>query len=175
MDLDANKINQIGFDYVALGHIHKASNIYNIYYSGSIEPHDFSDTYDYGYILYENGLVSQIDSSLMKFNSIDINAKEFDNIDEIINNINASLSDKVNFVRLNLESNDDLNIDKIKKSINASYTSIRLSYRENFGNIAKLYPNSLLSKFENKFKDDVDPTKSRAREVGIEAILRSKK
>ncbi|BFL72539.1 DNA repair exonuclease [Anaerococcus nagyae] len=175
LDLDANKINQIGFDYVALGHIHKASNIYNIYYSGSIEPHDFSDTYDYGYILYENGLVSQIDSSLMKFNSIDINAKEFDNIDEIINNINASLSDKVNFVRLNLESNDDLNIDKIKKSINASYTSIRLSYRENFGNIAKLYPNSLLSKFENKFKDDVDPTKSRAREVGIEAILRSKK
>lgn len=175
LDLDANKINQIGFDYVALGHIHKASNIYNIYYSGSIEPHDFSDTYDYGYILYENGLVSQIDSSLMKFNSIDINAKEFDNIDEIINNINASLTDKVNFVRLNLESNDDLNIDEIKKSINASYTSIRLSYRENFGNIAKLYPNSLLSKFENKFKDDVDPTKSRAREVGIEAILRSKK
>ena len=175
LDLDPDKLKQIGFDYVGLGHIHKASNVNNIYYPASTEPHDFSDLYDYGYILYEDGKVSQVDSSLMKFTSLDINAGDYKNEDDLIEDINNQLSDKINFLRLNINGYDNLNIKKIEKNLQAFYTDIRKSPEQSFDNVSRLYPNSLLAKFDEKFDKETDPIKLRARDIGIEAILRSKK
>ena len=175
LDLDSEKLKKIGFNYVGLGHIHKASNIYNIYYPGSTEPHDFSDLYDYGYILYEDGNISQVDSSLMKFISLDINASDYKDEDDLIEKINNQLANKINFLRLNINGLDDFNIKKIKKNLQASYIDINLSQDESFDNVARLYPNSLLSKFDGKFNKETDPIKLKARDLGIEAILRSKK
>lgn len=175
LDLDPEKLKKIGFNYVGLGHIHKASNIYNIYYPGSTEPHDFSDLYDYGYILYEDGNISQVDSSLMKFISLDINASDYKDEDDLIEKINNQLANKINFLRLNINGLDDFNIKKIKKNLHASYIDINLSQDESFDNVARLYPNSLLSKFDGKFNKETDPIKLKARDLGIEAILRSKK
>ena len=175
LDLDSEKLKKIGFNYVGLGHIHKASNIYNIYYPGSTEPHDFSDLYDYGYILYEDGNISQVDSSLMKFISLDINASDYKDEDDLIEKINNQLANKINFLRLNINGLDDFNIKKIKKNLQASYIDINLSQDESFDNVARLYPNSLLSKFDGKFNKETDPIKLKAKDLGIEAILRSKK
>ncbi|WP_394018312.1 metallophosphoesterase family protein [Anaerococcus cruorum] len=175
LDLDPAILQEIGFDYVALGHIHKAANIYNIYYSGSTEPHDFSDIYDYGYIRYDDGEISQVDSSLMKFIDLDIYPNEYNNMEEILKYINDSLSDKLNFLRLNLKEKSDLDTRILKKKINADYLEIIEDFKENANIAINLYPNSLLSKFSKSFEGKDDEISKLAYELGLEAILRSKK
>lgn len=175
LDLDPAKLSKVGFDYVALGHIHKAGNIYDIYYPGSTEPHDFSDTYDNGYIRYDDGDISHIDSSIMKFIDLDIYPKEFETSDELLKYINQSLSDKINFVRLNIKEKSDINIPRLEKKIYAAYVEIREDFKENISHAVNLYPNSLLSKFDQKFEGKEDEISILAREFGLDAILRSKK
>lgn len=175
LDLDPNKLNYIGFDYVALGHIHKASNIYNIYYPASIEPHDFSDKYDYGYIYYDDGEINQIDSSLMKFIDLDIYPSTFDSYDDILAYVNESLSNKINFVRINIKEKSDINLSILNKKISAAYVEIKKDYNENISESTYLYPNSLLSKFDQKFEGKNDDISNLARQIGIDAILRSKR
>ena len=175
LDLDPARLHEIGFDYVALGHIHKAANIYNIYYPGSTEPHDFSDIYDYGYIRYDEGEISQIDSSLMKFIDLDIYPNEYESSEDILKYINDSLSDKLNFLRLNLKEKSDLDTRSLKKKINADYLEIKEDFKENASIAINLYPNSLLSKFSKSFEGKDDEISKLAYELGLEAILRSKK
>ncbi len=175
LDLDPNRLRQMGFDYVALGHIHKTANIYNIYYPGSTEPHDFSDIHDYGYILYEDGIVSQIDSSFMNFTTLDINANDYSDEDEIVDAINKTLPNKINFLRINMSGDLDFNLKKIEKNIEADYIKINIVQNTSFDNMAKIYPNSLLSKFDEKFSKEPKQIEQRAKDIGIEAILRSKK
>lgn len=175
LDLDPDKLNNIGFAYIGLGHIHKAGNIYNIYYPGSTEPHDFSDIYDYGYIRYDDGEISQIDSALMKFIKLDLYPSEFDNSNEIIDYINNLLSEKTNFLCLNIKEDSDLNISSLKRKINADYIEIKEDFVDNLTNAVNLYPNSLLSKFDQSFLGKEDKISKLAREFGLDAILRSKK
>ncbi len=175
LDLDPARLQEIGFDYVALGHIHKVANIYNIYYPGSTEPHDFSDIYDYGYIRYDEGEISQIDSSLIKFIDLDIYPNEYESSEDILKYINDSLSDKLNFIRLNLKEKSDLDTRILKKKINADYLEIKEDFKENASIAINLYPNSLLSKFSKSFEGKDDEISKLAYELGLEAILRSKK
>ena len=54
MPVNVKMLAGIGFDYVALGHIHKPGAVReNICYPGSLEPLDFSEDGDHGYILVE--------------------------------------------------------------------------------------------------------------------------
>ena len=175
LDLDPLKLNKIAFDYIALGHIHKASNINNIYYPGSIEPHDFTDIYDYGYIRYDDGKINHIDSSLLSFNSLDIYPNDFKSEAEILDFINQKLSDKINFLRINLKEESEIDYKNLKKKINAEYVEINEAYDKDLFNLGDLYPNSLLSKFDKQFENADDQISMLARQVGLEAILRSKK
>lgn len=175
LDLDPARLNEIGFDYVALGHIHKAANIYSIYYPGSTEPHDFSDIYDYGYIRYDDGQISQVDSSLMKFIDLDLYPNEYDSKEDILKYVNDSLSNKINFLRINIKEESDLDMRNLKRKINADYLEIKEDYQENKSRAVSLYPNSLLSKFSKNFEGKDDELSRLAYELGLEAILRSKK
>lgn len=175
LDLDPVRLNEVGFDYVALGHIHKAASIYNIYYPGSTEPHDFSDIYDYGYIRYDDGDINQVDSSLMKFIDLDIYPNEYESKEDILEFVNDTLSSKINFLRLNLKEKSDLDTRSLKKKVNADYLEIKEDYQENKTYAINLYPNSLLSKFSKSFEGKEDEISSLAYELGLEAILRSKK
>lgn len=54
MPIKAEVIDGVGFDYVALGHIHKATHLMNnIFYCGSPEPLDFGEEGKHGYFLGE--------------------------------------------------------------------------------------------------------------------------
>lgn len=51
MYTNPRKLESLGFDYIALGHIHKAQKISErLIYSGSLEPLDFSELGDKGYV-----------------------------------------------------------------------------------------------------------------------------
>lgn len=175
LNLDREKLDNMGFNYIGLGHIHKSYSFSNIYYPGSIEPHDFTDIYDYGYIRYDNGKVSFIDSSLLKFKVLDIYPRDFSSIDEMASFIDEKLSDRINFLRLNIKEESDFSILALKNKINAEFVEINYDYKENFDEILNLYPDSLLTDFNDILKNKDDEIALMAREIGLEAIFRSKK
>lgn len=51
--INRNRLMDLGYDYIALGHIHRPGELLknHIYYSGSLEPTDKNDTGSHGYIL----------------------------------------------------------------------------------------------------------------------------
>ncbi len=52
--VDFKRLSRAGFDYVAMGHIHKPGQMAkNIWYPGSLEPLDKNETGEHGYILGE--------------------------------------------------------------------------------------------------------------------------
>lgn len=173
LNLNLDKLKKIGFDYVALGHIHKWENFgNNIYYAGSIEPSDFSDIYDYGYILFDQGEITHIDSSIMQFYDLELNLDNFKDENELISYLNTKLkSNKENYLRLNIDGT--VNTKKIREGIRANHLEIKLTEVESLYNLINLYPNSLLEKYRKKFPQRISDMEKRALELGLDAIYRS--
>ena len=174
LNLNLDKLKKIGFDYVALGHIHKWENFgNNIYYAGSIEPSDFSDIYDYGYILFDQGEITHIDSSIMQFYDLELNLDNFKDENELISYLNTKLkSNKENYLRLNIDGTG--NTKKIREGIRANHLEIRLTEAESLYDLVNLYPNSLLEKYRKKFPQRISDMEKRALELGLDAIYRSR-
>lgn len=174
LDLNLEKLKKIGFDYVALGHIHKREDFgSNIYYSGSIEPSDFSDVYDYGYIFYDEGEITHYDTSIMKFHDLKLSIDDFKDENDLISFINSKLkTNKENYLRISFDK--QVNINKFRKDINADYIQIRVDEKESLYDLIDFYPNSLLEKYRKKFPDELDEVHARALELGLDAIYRSK-
>ena len=175
LDLDKDKLSQIGFDYVGLGHIHKARSYKNIHYPSSIEPRSFADTEDFGYILYDNGKLSHIDSNLMEFKTVDLSYEDFADENALIEYVNQNLSDKKNILRLNIRSRDSINSKNIQKQLRAEFSFVEIDQSLDMENLSSLYPNTLLSKFEESLRDKDDEISKLALKLGKDAILRSKK
>lgn len=175
LDLDKDRISKIGFDYVALGHIHKARSYKNIHYPSSIEPRSFADTKDFGYILYEDGKLSHINSNLIEFQTFDLSYDDFADEKALIEYVNRKLSDKKNIVRLNIRSRDPINSKNIQNQLRADFSYVSIDQSLDMENLSSLYPNSLLSKFEECLVDKDDEISKLALKLGYDAILRSKK
>lgn len=174
LNLNLDKLKKIGFDYVGLGHIHKWEYFgNNIYYAGSIEPSDFSDIYDYGYILYDQGEISHVDSSIMNFLDISLDMSNFKDENELISYVNSKIkSDRENYLRLNIDGT--VNTKKVKEGIRVNHLEIRLTEAESLYNLVNLYPNSLLEKYRKKFPQGLSDMEKRALELGLDAIYRSR-
>lgn len=175
LDLDKDKLSQMSFDYVGLGHIHKARSYKNIHYPSSIEPRSFADTEDFGYILYDDGKLSHIDSNLMEFKTFDLSYDDFADENALIEYVNQNLSDKKNILRLNIRSRDSINSKNIQKQLRAEFSFVEIDQSLDMENLSSLYPNTLLSKFEESLRDKDDEISKLALKLGCDAILRSKK
>lgn len=175
LNLSLEKIKEMNFDYVGLGHIHKWEDLgSNIFYSGSIEPSDFSDIYDYGYILYDDGNINHKNRSIMKFYDVNINFDDFENEDHMISYLKNKLDNsKENYLRLRIDKK--INSKKFKERLNLEYLEISLVDNKSIFDLKDLYPNSLISRYIDKFpKDDLNPKEELALKLGIDAIYRSK-
>lgn len=173
LNLDKDRISKIGFDYVALGHIHKARSYKNIHYPSSIEPRSFADTENFGYILYDDGKHSHINSNLIEFQTFDLSYDDFADEKALIEYVNRKLTDKKNIVRLNIRSRDPINSKSIQNHLRADFSYVEID--QGLDNLSMLYPNTLLSKFEESLVDKDDEISKLALKLGKDAILRSKK
>lgn len=172
--LNSKLISETPFDYIAMGHIHKAHCIDGIYYPGSVEPHDFTDIYDYGYIRYVDGKVNFIDSSILKFYDMSLDFRDFDNEEDLVTFINQKLLDKKNIVRLEISSVNDIDERFIRNNIDAIYKEIHIKEKKDLSYMVRLFPNSLLSLYAKKFDNPKNEIENLALEIGLDAILRSK-
>ena len=89
--------------------------------------------------------------------------------------IDEKLSDRINFLRLNIKEESDFSFLALKNKTNAEFVEINYDYKENFDEILNLYPDSLLTDFNDILKNKDDEIALMAREIGLEAIIRSKK
>ena len=174
LNFNLNKLKKIGFDYVALGHIHKWEDFgNNIYYAGAVEPSDFSDSYDYGYLIYDQGEISHFDSSIMKFYNLKLSFDDFKDESDLISYINSQLrSNKENYLRLTLKG--EVNIKRIKEGIRSDHIEIKMTEGDSLYNLVNLYPNSLLEKYRKKFPEELSVIEKRTLELGLDAIYRSR-
>ena len=175
LNLDRDRLSQIGFDYVGLGHIHKARSYKNIHYPSSIEPRSFADKGDFGYILYDDGKIKRINSNLMEFKTFDLSFEDFADEKSLIEYVNQNLSDKKNILRLNIRSRDSINSNNIQNQLRADFSYVSIDQSLDLENLSSLYPNTLLSKFEQSLVDKDDEISKLALKLGKDAILRSKK
>lgn len=122
--ININRLKNIGFDYVALGHIHKREIIENIAYPGSCVALGFDE-------LGEHGILNvKLDKENIEINFEKIDEKEFAEINLDISKINLEeeLIEKINeinleenkFYKINLIGNKkiEINKNKIIKMIN---------------------------------------------------------
>ena len=172
--LNSKIMTETNFDYIAMGHIHKAHSLNNIYYPGSVEPHDFTDIYDYGYIRYDDGKVNFFDSSILKFYDFKLDFRDFDNEEDLLSYINHKLKNKKNIVRIEISSNKDIDQKFIRNNIDAIYKEIHIKEKKDLSYMIRLFPNSLLSLYAKKFDSPKNEIENLALEMGLDAILRSK-
>lgn len=162
MYMNPSKLESIGFDYIALGHIHKADKILdNIYYSGSFEPMDFGDLGEKGFLRvnldksYRD--IEFVDFSFRKFIQNDLILSPDMNENDLLNNI-KSLSTSKDFQRINLKGK--LNektykmLDWIKKISESNFYYVEFIEEELFlDNSAYLKENKAVSQLINNISE----------------------
>lgn len=175
-----------GFDYIALGHIHKPQVLVEDFmnYPGSLEPLDYTERGEHGYFLGEitedgqqvqfvrcakriyDQIHIQVDEtetlySLSKRIEQEMERRGRDNFYEIYLLGYTPLSGNMNFEGLEQDYFITQVVDKTKKN----YDLERL-FEENRENI--------LGQFIEKMKQSEDPMAKEALEFGIEALLATK-
>lgn len=177
-----------GFDYYALGHIHKPEIFYGnkMAYPGSLIPLNRNETGTHGYIY---GEISDFDKSIQKLNFIPFSDIEYKNIDFVINelmteneiiyklenlikeqgvqniyniNINGLRDNNINLNLNTLKS--DYKISDISDNTKPSY-DIALLYKEHINDILGMYIN------EFKTKEETNEIDEKALYYGIDALL----
>ena len=187
MFFDQGKVNNLGFDYVALGHIHKPT-IFNdkFVYPGSIEPLSFKEKGMHGAVIgsiVDNRLdIDFLDCSESNFNEFDYNISDKFSYYDLVGSLSKCLvEDKKNYIRINLkgqlEEGFDLDIDSLQESLKkyCEYVEIIDNTESNI-NLDKIYEfnrNNVLGYFieETKNLDKEDPVVKRAINLGIKSLM----
>lgn len=176
LPVSRTKLEKSGFDYCALGHIHKSVKLSNnSVYPGSLEPHDFSECGYHGYIFgqIENKHVSVklIKNNVKQFEVIDADISGINSLEEIINLIKEKTNGKIeNFLyRINLKGtlSELVTIEDIKTRLNEEFY-----YAEVVDNTSADY---YLPKIYTENKDNIiglyiDALKGKENEIDVEAL-----
>ncbi len=190
MPANADRLNDAGFDYVALGHIHKPMRVKErVYYPGSCEPLDFSETGQHGFILGEIDPQTKItfakfvSCATKHFESVHFDLTRMDNYNEIEGMLKRVLpQDKNAVVRVIFEGskNSDISLEQVISDLAPGFYSLTFKdltsadfnieklYDENENNIIGKYIASLVKQAKTNETADI------ALYSGIEALLKNK-
>lgn len=190
LPIDKDNLISLGFDYVALGHIHKHEFITNnIAYSGSLEPFDFKETGVHGYIeitIDDTVRTSFVPFSKRQFRVFNIKMTPSKTIDDIITEIQTvenqtskqkdlyrieitgsySASDIINKEELHEILKHDFFYLEIKNHTKLEY-DVKQLLKENKDNIIGKY----ITYFQSQKNDEISKL---AFEIGLEKLLQSK-
>lgn len=123
--LSYKKLQELGFDYIALGHIHQTNYTpeEKIVYPGSLVAMGFDEIGNHGMIVgdikQENIETQFITLDSTEFEEIELDITEFEEIDQIIEKINSLEIEENTFYKIILIGNRNFNIElsKINKGI----------------------------------------------------------
>ena len=184
--INENKIKELGFDYIAMGHIHKKTINENIIYPGSTISFGFDELGEHGILdinLEKNKLeinFEKLDDT--EFKEININISEIFSEEELIEKINEIKLEENNYYKIILKGNKniEINTNKILKIINKkNIIKIKDFTKLNFDLEKIKKENNLKSYFikeiekikkENNYTDEEIES---AVEIGLQALQNS--
>lgn len=155
-----------GYDYWALGHIHKREVINSkpmIVYPGDIQGRNQNETTPKGFYIVsvENHVTSAqfVASSVYTWDKASIDAKDDDTIDSLINQITDLLAQPKLLLTLTINNAQNLN-DDILKTINRNEVMQHFENVETAGTLYKIYlkfsDNPKLAKIDQKYWDEAE-------------------
>jgi len=186
---EVNDLLQKGYDYWALGHIHKREILNEkpmIVYPGDIQGRNQNETTPKGFYLVsvENSITQMkfIKSSVYTWDKITINAQVDDTIDSLISKISDLLSDRLTLMTLTINNAQNLRNDVIK-TINRNELLQHFVTLDTLGTLYKIYlkynDNPQLAKIDQKYWDkaeeqtfDLDEIKELDSKLYNSAIIR---
>lgn len=189
MNITLESIKDLGFDYIALGHIHKPQKLKeNIIYPGSIEPLSFKETGFHGAIFgeIENHRVYSklipISSSIFTLVNYDLRENfDFYYLVEYLKK-NVIVSDKNNYIRLTLTGKlpigFDLDVNGLEEALKkyVYYIEVIDNTEENYdlGKISELNKDNHIGIFINKVDalNESDDIKKQILKYGLNALMR---
>lgn len=184
--MDYEKLKWAGFDYVALGHIHKPQVIVQDFmnYAGSLEPLDRTEKGEHGYFLgeitEEGQRVVFVPFSKRRYEQLNIEIEETETVYQILNRIREEMEarGRENFYDIYLNGYTPLSKRIQLETLEQDYfiTEIVDNTKKNY-DIEKLYEDNkenVLGKFIQEMNKISDPIAKEAMELGIEALLETK-
>lgn len=188
MPFSKERLARLGFDYVALGHIHKPAHILKnkMAFSGSLEPIDYTETGRRGYIL---GEVSEDHTTRIRW--IPHNVRSYVNMSLALSPeySNAEIADiveqeicrvgKGNIYRILLKgsvANDmEINLSALTRRYYINEIIDRTQYEYDINELMLENENNLLGRFIKALSDEDstedEETRNKALHYGIEALL----
>ena len=182
--MSSQKLNDLGFDYIALGHVHTSNyeEEVRLVYPGSLVSLGFDEIGKHGMVvgtINQNDVTTEfVELDTMEFVEKELDISEFESMEEIIDSINNFEIDENKFYKIILTGSRRFNLDinKINKKI-ANENIIRAKddtkadydleaiAREN--NIKGYFVAELLKKMEDsENKEEI----KRAIEIGLEVL-----
>lgn len=141
--LNSNKLKEIGFDYVALGHIHKANyeeNKNNFIYPGSLISFGFDELGEHGFLDVE---INKNNSEKNNLINLKMNNNNLNNFE--INNNNLKINKKIKFIKVDKRIFEEikLNISEInsEEELIEKIKNIKTERQKNYKVILEGYKN----------------------------------
>lgn len=180
-----NAIDEKGFDYVALGHIHKRDDTTNVVYPGSTVPQGFDELGAHGMIVgeLENGNLKLdfVKIAEIEFEEIELDCTEIISLEELIEKINnLELSNKRLYkIILSGKRNFEINIynlfkysldEKIIKIKNKTKLKYDLNNLKNETTLKGLFTKEMLNRLEFAENEEEKSIIEKAIELGLEVL-----
>lgn len=180
-----NAIEEKGFDFVALGHIHKRDDSTNIAYPGSLVPQGFDELGAHGMLVGElekvNLSLQFIPISEVEFEEIELDCTEIISQEELIEKINNLYLNEKKLYKIiligkrNFEINPynlfKFNLDeKIIKIKNKTKPNYDLNKLKNETTLKGLFTKEMLERLENAENEDQKSIIEKAIELGLEVL-----
>ena len=141
--LNSNKLKEIGVDYVALGHIHKANyeeNKNNFIYPGSLISFGFDELGEHGFLDVE---INKNNSEKNNLINLKINNNNLNNSE--INNNNLKINKKIKFIKVDKRIFEEikLNISEInsEEELIEKIKNVKTERQKNYKVILEGYKN----------------------------------
>lgn len=188
MPFSKEKLASLGFDYVALGHIHKPAHLVKnkMAFSGSLEPLDHTETGRRGYIMGElsgagTTLIQWVPCNKRSYVNMSleltpdlVNSEIVDNVEEEINRIGK---DNIYKINLNgcIDSNLQINLSALTRRYNIYEINDNTHLDYDVNELLMVNENNLLGRFIKTLSDDESlenqEIRAKAMKYGIEALL----
>lgn len=161
--IDLGPVAASGFDYIALGHIHKHGMVFDkAYYAGSLEPLDFGELGEHGFYEVDtlSGELNFVAFASREFKLVNISVSEDDDFQAILKKFEDLDNKEKDFYRINLRGciGSDLNINRIISIVKDKfyYLEVKNNLTEKFYINEEIYKKILekAASLDEKIKHD---------------------
>lgn len=185
--MNYKKLQAAGFDYVALGHIHKPQVFQEkrMAYAGALEPIDKNDLGTHGYIRgicqRKGSEIEFVPFAVCSYEVLDITSREHTTQYELEQKVKTVIEERnpENIYKIHISGEHSegmrFDTDAVKRLGNIVEVKDETHTAYDLDRLADIYRGSLIGNYIERFRGTVSETEKKALYYGIEALLQAKR